>query len=118
MEPTPSLAVPQFVVDASVATKWYLNDEEFADEALKVLLDFQEERITLIAPEHIRYEVPSAIRNAIRTDRIDPEKAWEQVRLFLQLRIPVVRTSAVIELGLHASLEYGCSFYDGLYLAL
>ena len=60
--------IPRYVVDASVATTWHLKDplERHVALAEQVLRDFQEARIELLAPDHIRYEVGSAILNATR----------------------------------------------------
>ena len=58
------------VVDASVVVKWHLRDEEFVDLALRVLQDYQDGRIDLLAPDHVRYEVPNAIRVAVSRSRL------------------------------------------------
>lgn len=105
---------PQFVVDASVAAKWYLND----DQALEVLRHFLQGKISLLAPDHIRYEVPSAVRNAIRRERVDPAAAREATSIFLGLGLHTTRSSSLILLGHDQAMKFGCSLYDGLYLAL
>ena len=55
---------PVYVVDASVAVKWHLRDEDDVDAADLVLDDFQDGRTELVAPSHFRFEIPSAILNA------------------------------------------------------
>ena len=52
-----------FVVDASVAAKWQLPEatEEHADHALALLAQLRADAISLIAPRHIRFEVPSSL---------------------------------------------------------
>jgi predicted nucleic acid-binding protein len=57
--------IPAYVVDASVAAKWYLPDEPDSWHAAMLLADFRDGKIRLLAPEQVRYEVPSAIRNAL-----------------------------------------------------
>ncbi|MBI4506446.1 MAG: type II toxin-antitoxin system VapC family toxin [Chloroflexi bacterium] len=109
---------PQFVVDASVAAKWYLNDEVNADQALEVLRHFLQGKISLLAPDHIRYEVPSAVRNAVRRERVNPAAAREATSIFLGLGLPTTRSSSLILLGHDQAIRFGCSLYDGLYLAL
>jgi excisionase family DNA binding protein len=51
----------RYVVDASVAAKWDLNDEEYQDPAYALLIDYQEGRTQLIAPDHLRYEVANTL---------------------------------------------------------
>lgn len=63
---------PSYVVDASVAGKWLLPDEPDTDAANRVMNDFRDGRTVLVAPTQIRFEVPSAVRNALRTGRLTP----------------------------------------------
>lgn len=109
---------PRYILDASVAVKWHLRDEQFTTESMAVLQDFQSGRIDLLAPEHIRYEVSSGIRNAIRTQRLSPQQAQTEVAAFLAWRVPTTNSDELILGGLAQSLRFGCSFYDGLYVAL
>ena len=64
------------VVDASVASKWHLPDEAAADIAFLLLDRFADGTVQLIAPQHIRSEVPSAITVATRgrQPRLTPEQ--------------------------------------------
>lgn len=114
----PDLPLPRYIVDASVAVKWYLRDEDDVVAADALLTDFREDRIQLVAPEHIRYEVPSAFRNAMRTNRLTPEQARRAIAGFLAWPITTVRDDDLILAACDQAVRFGCSFYDGLYLAL
>lgn len=116
MRPTNEL--PCFVVDASVATKWHLRDEESSDAADVLLADFREGRISLIVPEQIRHEVASAVRTAVRTHRLTAALARTVIANFLAWRIPTVGNDELILLAYDLAVRFGCSLYDGLYLAL
>jgi len=109
---------PQFVVDASVAAMWQLHDEDHADVAASLLQDFREGRIRLIAPGHMRYEVPSAIRKAWRTGRVTEAQARRAIGVFLGWRVPTVDDDDLITAAFEFTVHFGCSLYDGLYLAL
>ncbi len=109
---------PRFVVDASVAVKWHLNDEEDVATARKVRNDFVEGRILLLAPEQIRYEVPSAIRNAVRSRRLTPSDGATAVTDFLEWQLQVASHDTMILAAYDLALRFGCSLYDALYLAL
>ncbi len=108
------------VVDASVATKWHLKDEDHCDLATIIIEDFAQGRLKLVAPEHIRYEVPSAITAATlgRKPRITQEKGKEAIAEFLALGISTVRDSALILAAYPLVHQYGCALYDAIYLAL
>lgn len=114
----PTNSHPRYVVDASVAVKWHLRDEEDTHAADGVLTDFREGRIRLLAPDHIRYEVPNAIRTAVRTGRLTPDQGATAVTDFLAWRLRTVGNDALIQAAYDQSLRLGCAFYDGLYLAL
>lgn len=109
---------PDLVVDASVVVKWHLTDEVLSDAADAVRLDYTEGRISLIAPEHIRFEVPSAIRKATRTRRMTPDEGARAVHAFLRWRIPSAGDDALIVAAFDQSVRLGCSYYDALYLVL
>ena len=113
------------VVDASVATKWYLTDEPDADLAQAVLTSFGQGELALIAPQHIRSEVPSAITVATRmapwgktAPRRTVEQGTQAIADFLALNLPTVDDDALIRAAYAAAQRYGCAFYDGLYIAL
>ena len=84
MKPGPARA---FVVDASVAAKWHLTDEENTEQARSLLPRFGHGELELWAPEQIRYEVPSAITAATigKRPRITQEQGREAIEEFLAL---------------------------------
>lgn len=116
MESTTSRSL--FVVDASVATKWHLKDEPWTHQAQAILTEYQEGRIDLVAPAFIRYEVPSAIRKTLRTRRLTSEDARTSIQTFLELGIPTIDGDDIILAAFEFTLRVGCSFYDGMYMAL
>ncbi len=79
--------VKVLVVDASVATKWHLTDEEYSDVATLIIMDFARGSLDFAAPEHIRFEVPSAITVATlgRKPRITVDQGEEAIAEFLGL---------------------------------
>ena len=115
---TPSTERPPYVLDASVAVKWYLRDKQDVGPADAVLADYRDDRIQLIAPEQIRYEVPSAVRNALRTNRLAVDQVRRAVATFLAWRIPTVGDDDLILAAFDHAVQFGCSLYDGLYMAL
>lgn len=110
--------VPRYVLDASVAVKWHLEDEDHAEQALAVLADYESGRISLLAPSNIRYEVIGSIRKAARRNRLRAEDARGAVEDFLALRLRTVDSDSLILLGYDRAVDYGCTFYDALYVVL
>lgn len=76
--------------------------------------------VELLAPSHIRYEVPSAITVATggSTPRLIKQAGQEAIRDFLALGIPTVDTDALILAAFPLVAQYNIAFYDALYLAL
>jgi predicted nucleic acid-binding protein len=111
------------VLDASVAVKWHLRDEEHAAEAALLLTAFTSGAVTLIAPRQIRYEVPSAIAVATRgmTPRLTPLQGHEAITDFLttlSLGIETVDTDDLIQDAFPLLGQHNIAYYDALYLAL
>jgi predicted nucleic acid-binding protein len=108
------------VVDASVAVKWHLPDEPDADIALLLLDQFTAAQVQLVAPQHIRAEVPSAITVATRgrQARITAAQGTAAISEFLALGLPTQDDDALIAAAYATAQQVGCAFYDGLYLAL
>jgi predicted nucleic acid-binding protein len=110
---------PVFIIDASVAGKWFLPDEEHVELAGRIGAAFVAREIDLLAPEHFSYEVPSLIRKAFRRERFeDLSKARTLVDAFLALNIRTVSGPGLIRAGFDESAQFGCSLYDGTYVAL
>jgi predicted nucleic acid-binding protein len=109
---------PRYVVDASIALKWYLRDEQHAAEARAVEDDFGAGTIRLIAPDHVRYEIANALRVAERSRRITGELATGSLTRFLTSNIELVESNELLLAGFDYASRYGCAVYDGLYLAL
>lgn len=108
------------VVDASVAAKWHLRDEELATEALAVLTRFVNGDLALLAPDHLRYEVASTLTVATlgARPRLQRPIAERAIAQFLSLGIETIGTNAVIRAAFPLVRQYGVAFYDALYLAL
>lgn len=108
------------VVDASVATKWHLRDEQNVDKALLMLHRFMQGYTELWAPDHIRYEVSAAITNATRgrRPRIDSTIGRRSIEAFLALGLKTINSDDLI-LGAYPLVhQYNCGFYDAMYLTL
>lgn len=114
----PRISANRVVVDASVAIKWYLDDEEHVDEARAVLAAYVANEIAFLAPDHIRYEVPNAILVAARRRRIDPATAKLAVSNFLVTRMAMAGSYSLLNDAYDYAMRYECAFYDALYLAL
>jgi predicted nucleic acid-binding protein len=108
----------QSIIDASVALKWYLPDEEYGDKAMGLLKRYIAGDLELIIPSLIEYELANGLIIACRRGRIKEENLVSAMEGFTDLGLRLVNLS-----GLYAELVRYCkmynrSAYDASYLAL
>ena len=113
--------VPGYILDASVAAKWHLEDEEWIEPSLRVLADFIDGKIRLLAPYLLRHELASTLLKATRPaagrNRILVEKAQRSLDHFLSLGVEMLDHELVSVTAFQIALRFGCSYYDAVYLA-
>ena len=105
------------VIDASVVLKWYLVDEELGDRALRLLEDQSEGRVSLCAPEHLRYELANGLVIAGRRGRLEAPEIVDALKGFWALQIEVVAARQISVKLPHLCAAYGISAYDASYAA-
>ena len=62
------------VLDSSAVAKWFFPEEQ-SNVALKIREDFLTKKITISAPTLIFYEVNNILKTAVKSLRIEKEKA-------------------------------------------
>jgi predicted nucleic acid-binding protein len=104
------------VVDASVAAKWFLQ-EEGTNYASQILEQYD----YLVAPELIRIEVLSAITKAVRTNRIELKEAQRHCQSWKSVvekgLVTMIPDNFHLENATKLSFELVHSIQDCLYLA-
>jgi len=110
--------VPTIVLDASVAAKWHLRDEELVGEALGLRDDYAEGRLSVAMPDYARYEVASIFSMAQQRGRISSAVAQNAVGDFELLGFQFYADQALIVHALRLVESLACSFYDALNVAL
>jgi predicted nucleic acid-binding protein len=106
------------VVDASVAVKWQLRDEEYVDKADAIKQAFLLHTLELIVPVIFSVEWANAINVAILRSRF-PEAEWQAALQDLEaLRIPVANPPGLLFEAWQMARTHGRAVYDGVYVAL
>lgn len=72
-------SVKTIVVDASVALKWWLRDEDSTTEADQLQTDFLTGHLNLIAPSLFEYEIVNTLKMAVVRKRIDEAYALNAI---------------------------------------
>ncbi len=103
------------VVDASVATKWYLPEVD-TDAALSLRESHVNGDLRLVSPDLMVYEVANALRYHPRagSDRL-AEHIGDLFALDIGLD-PTSETSMIA--AIHSAFRFGLSIYDASYISL
>jgi len=105
--------VSRFVVDASVAIKWYLPEPNSVDADRLLSGGFQ-----LLAPDLLIPEVGNILWKRVVRSEITVQKAKVILRALESLPMTLLPASVLAENAMTVACGLQRSFYDSLYLAL
>ena len=116
----------RLVIDASVAVKWFVDDESDIAAARSVLEAFLNQELELYAPQIFTYEVCCQLAKACarrveqsRTMRLTPDIAATSARELFGLPLRIFPASeAECVRAIRMSAKYSKGFYDMTYLRL
>jgi predicted nucleic acid-binding protein len=108
----------RIVIDASVALKWYLVDEEFSQKALSLLDKYVSNELDILAPSLLEYEVINGLVIARKRGRIQEEKILIAADGFISLELSLKGISLNYPKVIHYCKVCNRSAYDASYLAL
>jgi len=102
------------VIDASIAAKWFLNEEDTKNALLIRDSHINGESI-IIVPDTIFLEV----LNALKYKNTDEESLLEVNRNLWELQLHVEKINEFfLEKAIKISLQYGLTIYDALYATI
>lgn len=105
-----------YVLDTSVVLKWYNREnEEYVEQALYLLNDLRNEKITIIVPNLLIVELVNVF---IKGKHLSTEDVQKLTSSFFTL--PIINkepTEGIISQLPEISYKYGLTAYDSLYLA-
>jgi len=112
--------VSLFVIDASVAAKWFLpaEGETLAQEALEFLRRYATGQIRLIVPDLFWAEFGNIMWKAVRQGRWTKEAAATAIAAMKKWDLPTVPTLTLVEQAFAVASAFQRSVYDSLYVAL
>ena len=102
-----------FIVDASVAAKWFI-EEEHAEAALSVL----DKKNQLHAPDFLLLEMDSILCKWIRRDAVSPSEGIDVRSAIRQYPIQYHPFISFLDSAFAIANRTGQSIYDCLYVAL
>jgi predicted nucleic acid-binding protein len=110
----------QFIIDASVAAKWFLppSGEPLADEALQLLAGYADGRFRLAVPDLFWAECANILWKAVRQGRCSRKTAEEAIIALKIRNMPTTSSLALIEDAFSIAASFDRTVYDSLYVAL
>ena len=103
------------IVDASLAVKWF-SEEEGTEKALLIRQKHIEGETILIAPDLIVYELSNALRFK---PGFDHDKVNRAVEDLLNMQVELIGpTRELINASSELAYHYGITIYDACYIAL
>lgn len=104
------------VLDASVAAKWYIKEED-SEKAQDLLLDILGNKVSVWSPVVFWYEVGHILNMAERRERIGNGDAVQAFRNLRMIPIGVIESSENEDIeALSLAIQHRKSFYDMSYL--
>lgn len=106
-----------FILDASVAAKWFF-EEEMTEQSLPFKRRLELQEIRIVVPEFFYSEVANLCWKRVRKKQIPVDKAIARLGLLMDLPFEAYSDRELSDVALEHSLRFAIPVYDGLYLAL
>ncbi len=107
-----------FVIDASVAAKWFLPDEPLSAIALELLRSATTGAADFIVPDLFFSECGNILWKAARRHRLSAEETVAAIEVIEDLQTLTVPASGLLQRTLQIARTYDRTFYDSLYIAV
>ena len=109
-----------FVIDASVAAKWFLppSGEPLAAEALRLLAGYADGRFRFAVPDLFWAECGNILWKAVRQGRWSRSVAEKALLALQDRRFPTTSSLDLLEEAFSISATFDRTVYDSLYVAL
>lgn len=109
-----------YVLDASVAAKWFLPrvSEPLFEEASELLREYAAGRTTLLVPELFWAEFGNIMWKAARLNRISGAAGERAVSAVRELSFPSTAASVLLESSYSIAISFDLTVYDAMYVAL
>jgi predicted nucleic acid-binding protein len=112
--------VNRYVIDASVAAKWFLprHQEPLAGEAIDLIAQYAADEIQLLVPDLFWAELGNLLWNAVRRRRCSQGTADAALATTKGYKLSTVATEKLIDQAFAIAVSFDRSVYDSIYVAL
>ncbi len=106
------------VIDASVAAKWVLPEENLAEEAAELLAGYGKGEISFAVPGLFWGETADILWKAAGLGRQTRAQSEAGLQELLSLALPTTASVDLVSVAFRLAIAYDRTIYDSLYLAL
>ena len=106
----------RYVLDTSVLVKWFVTEED-SDKAERFLNDLSDEKIEIVIPVTLLYELANVLW-VRRLQGLSQAEALSILKDFRRLNLEVVSSLELVEEAQAFAYRYNISIYDAVFLAL
>lgn len=109
-----------FVLDASVAVKWFLpaRDEPYSQQALALYEGYHRQELDFVVPDIFWAEIGSIFWKAIRQGRLEKVPAEEAIADLMKCELSSFASAALLAKAFEIATTFERSIYDSLYVSL
>ena len=108
----------RYVLDASVALKWLVPDEDLTEEAFRLRERYATGEIVFIVPDIFWAEIGNSLWKGMRQLRWSAETAESAARSLAEQAFPTASSKSLFRLALDLAIKQERSLNDSLYVAL
>ena len=106
-----------YVIDTNVLVK-YVMPEEFSDVARRIIGQYDDAQLRLIAPDFVFVECANVLWKYIRRNNLSIANATSALRELRGLNIPLVPQRELLEDALLFAANTGVTVYDAMFCVL
>lgn len=106
------------IIDSSIIAKWFLEDEEEKESALKIKEDYLQGNISIVLPSITFYEVSNFLKIAVSRLRIEKHSAYRAYKRFLEFDFEVYFSNELLEASIYEAITQNITSYDASYVVL
>jgi len=109
-----------FVIDASVAAKWFLprENEALVPAALEILELYRNQKLKLVVPDVFWAEFANVFWKAVRQGRITKPEAEVALSVLMATKLPTISSLTLLSTAFSIATTHDRAVYDSLYVAL
>ncbi len=111
------MGINRFIFDASVAVKWFFDEEE-DEKARRFLRLLRQKEIEIVVPELFYCEFASACWKKVSKNLVSFEYASQALDDIAALPLKRYPDYELFDVAFGNAIQYGISAYDGFYVAL